>query len=278
MLLMMMHVFRMKHFPCYSEEGTLAKHKVRFYLSQWNYHRNRDSHIHEGFSSWVISKVKHSFIITIIIISRDTDMECPPRRRLYITNITASATLDEKLELRNLALKMIDVEYDKNKFSSLVHRLRTPRATCMISANGHIICVGTNSIRDAVSGLRKTKHHIANALNRGCATFKLQKFKIHNIAAAYTYGTRLNVHALHQFNTTSCRYDPTIFSGLRFQGLGPGGKIKAIIFPSGNIILTGASNIKSLRIALRELNLKIRESLAIVRKRCAPTHSILTKP
>lgn len=204
-------------------------------------------------------------------------MDCVPRRRLYITNITASATLGEKLGLRDLARKMFDVEYDKKKFSALVHRLRTPKATCMISSNGHIICVGTSSIKDASQGLRKAKRHIAKALNRECATFKLQDFKIHNIAATYAYGRRLNVHALHQFNTDSCTYDPTVFSGLRFQGLGPSGKIKAIIFPSGNIILTGANSIASLRIALRELNLKIRASLAPVRKRCAPTLSILTQ-
>lgn len=205
-------------------------------------------------------------------------MELTPRRQLYITNITASATLSEKLDLRHLARKMMDVEYNKKKFSALVHRLRTPKATCMISANGYIICVGANTVKDAMKGLRKTKHHIAKALERDCGTFNLQDFKIHNIAAAYRHATRLNIHALHQSHQESCTYDPSVFSGLRFHGLGLCGKIKAIIFPSGNIILTGTNKFESLRIALRQLNLKIRESLAAVRKGCRPTPSILTKP
>jgi transcription initiation factor TFIID TATA-box-binding protein len=186
---------------------------------------------------------------------------------LFITNITASATLDEKIDLHSLTLKMLDVEYDKKKFSALVHRLRTPKATCMISANGHIICVGTNTIGNAMHALRKTKHHIAKALEREHGTFKLRNFKIHNIASTYTYGTRLNLHVLHKFYTESCIYDPTVFSGLRFKGLGPCGKIKAIIFPSGNIILTGGNNIDSLGRAFRQLNLKIHTSLAAVSKK-----------
>jgi transcription initiation factor TFIID TATA-box-binding protein len=199
-----------------------------------------------------------------------------PPRRLYITNITASATLDEKLDLHYLARKMLDVEYDKKKFSALIHRLRTPKATCMVSANGHIICVGTNTGRNALKALKKAKHHIARALGRDNETFKLLNFKIHNIASTYTYGTRLNLPALHQFYTGLCVYDPTIFSGLRFPGFGPCGRIKALLFPSGNIILIGANNTASLGVAFRELNLKIRTALADVRKKeialeCTPT-------
>lgn len=189
------------------------------------------------------------------------------RRRLYITNITASATLDEKIDLHTLAAKMVDVEYNKKKFSALVHRLRTPKATCMISSNGHIICVGINTIGNAMQALRKTKHRIARALERGHATFKLQKFKIHNIASAYRYGGRLNVHVLNRYYGDLCTYDPTVFSGLRFQGLGSCGKVKAIIFPSGNIILTGSDNIESLRVAYLDLNNKIYTALAAVTKR-----------
>lgn len=204
-------------------------------------------------------------------------MESTTHRRLHVTNITASATLSEKLDLRDLARKMMDVEYDKNKFSALVHRLRTPKATCMISANGYIICVGTSNVKEAVKGLRKTKHHIAKALERDYGSLNLQDFKIHNIAAAYRYGSRLNLYSLHQAHPGSCTYDPSMFSGLRFQGLGLCGKIKAIIFSSGNIILTGARKLESLRIALRQLNPKISQSLATARKRCGPTPSTLTK-
>lgn len=190
-----------------------------------------------------------------------------PSRRLYITNITASATLDEGVDLQTLAAKMADVEYNKNKFSALIHRLRRPKATCMVSANGHIICVGTNTIGDAMQALRKTKQHIAKALERDPGSFKLRKFKIHNIASAYRYGSRLNVNVLNRFYAGLCIYDPTVFSGLRFRGLGPCGRIKAIIFPSGNIILTGSDNIESLRTAHYDLNLKIHTSLAAVTKR-----------
>lgn len=204
-------------------------------------------------------------------------MESTAHRRLHVTNITASATLSEKLDLRDLARKMMDVEYDKNKFSALVHRLRTPKATCMISANGYIICVGANTVKHAMKGLRKTKHHIAKALERDYESFNLQDFKIHNIAAAYRYGSRLNLRALHQSHPGSCTYDPLVFSGLRFQGLGLCGKIKAIIFSSGNIILTGAKKLESLRIALRQLSPKISQSLAAVRERCGPTPLTSTK-
>lgn len=188
-------------------------------------------------------------------------------RRLYITNITASATLNEMLDLQALAEKMGDVEYNKKKFSALIHRLRTPKATCMVSSNGHIICVGTNTVGNAMQALRKTKHHIARALERDHGSLKLRKFKIHNIASSYTYGMRLNVHVLNRFYRELCIYDPTVFSGLRFQGLGPCGRIKAIIFPSGNIILTGTDDIESLRAAHIDLNSKIHRSLAAVTKR-----------
>lgn len=184
-------------------------------------------------------------------------MSEPAAIELFISNITASATLNTPLNLRHLARNMLDVEYNTRKFSALVHRMRTPKATCMISSNGYIICVGTNTIGAAMHALRKTKRSIARAMELDKKSLKLHAFDIHNIASTFSLGRRINVNALRCIFGSDAVYEPTLFSGLRIGVLGDSNKIKAIIFPSGKVILTGARNIESLKQAFIQLNNKI---------------------
>jgi transcription initiation factor TFIID TATA-box-binding protein len=195
---------------------------------------------------------------------------------LIVTNITASASIDMTLDLRQLARNMIDVEYDRRRFSAIIHRMRTPKATCMISGNGHIISVGTKTIGDAMISLRRTKNSIASArgIDRKC--LRLSNFSIHNIASTYSWGSKLNLKSLNQVYQTQSIYDPSVFGGLRFNGLGALKKIKAIIFSSGSIILTGARDVESLNSAFSQLNAKI--YTAVRPPLCAPPSSAVTLP
>lgn len=178
--------------------------------------------------------------------------------RLRVTNITASATLMKPLDLRTLARNMYDVEYDTRKFSALVHRLRSPKATCMVSTNGYIICIGTHTVEDAKHALKKVKYHIAKASQESVSDYKLHEFKVHNMAAHFSYGHALQIQTLGHFYPQDSCYDPIVFSGLRFKNLGDAKRIKAVIFHSGNLILTGAKDRKSLKRAMRQLDTKIR--------------------
>ena len=167
--------------------------------------------------------------------------------QLAVTNITASARLNTDLDLDQLARNMFDVEYNTKKFSALIHRLRTPKATCMVSGNGHIICVGTQTIDDAKRALSKTRRHLAwAARNSNVNTktekppFKLTHFRVHNIASHYKHNKSFRLDALARMYPNSTIYDTSVFSGLRFGDLGGGNKIRAVIYHSGSILLTGA--------------------------------------
>lgn len=59
-----------------------------------------------------------------------------------IINITAKGEVDFKINLNRLALELDHSEYDPEKFSGLIYRIKNPSATFQIFKSGKFICTG----------------------------------------------------------------------------------------------------------------------------------------
>ena len=82
---------------------------------------------------------------------------------ISIENVVASATIDQKLDLKDITKKFPDVEWDPEQFPGAVFRLKSPKTT-LLFGTGKMVCTGTKSeamarkaVKIVVQQLRKGK-------------------------------------------------------------------------------------------------------------------------
>ncbi len=65
--------------------------------------------------------------------------------KITVQNIVASGSINLKLNLNFLALKMENTEYEPEQFPGLVYKLIEPNATFLLFSNGKLVCTGTKN-------------------------------------------------------------------------------------------------------------------------------------
>ena len=59
-----------------------------------------------------------------------------------IRNIVCTVNLDCKLDLKNIALRARNAEYNPKRFAAVIMRIRDPRTTALIFSSGKMVCTG----------------------------------------------------------------------------------------------------------------------------------------
>jgi len=62
-----------------------------------------------------------------------------------LQNVVATVTLGVKLDLKNIALKARNAEYNPKRFAAVIMRIREPKTTALIFASGKMVCTGAKS-------------------------------------------------------------------------------------------------------------------------------------
>lgn len=172
-----------------------------------------------------------------------------------ISNIVATAWLKDNhgpadLDLKSIALKCRNTQYNPRKFPALIMRLREPvKATALIFRNGKMVITGASTEQQAsdagkhfarIVRRNQTKHMV---LNYG-------DFKVQNIVASTAVENKISLLDLADSKHRAyCEYNPEAFPGLIYrlwkdaQKIDGKTKEKCIcfqIFASGRINVTGA--------------------------------------
>lgn len=147
-----------------------------------------------------------------------------------IQNITALFILNQKIDLRKLALNTINIEYNPKKFTAAIMRIRNPAATALIFDTGKCICTGTKSI----SNCQKASRRFARIIQKIFPTIKYCGYRIKNIVGSYIFGRKIDLDSLYY--SKKCQFNPETFPGLN---LPLGNKQIALVFKSGRFVLTG---------------------------------------
>lgn len=167
---------------------------------------------------------------------------------LTIVNTTFTCKVSEPLDLPSLAEVLWDSEYNPRKFPSIVMRLRKPKATVLISKNGHIVVVGCKSELEA----RKTSIKVLNRINKQLKLdLSITRPELKNMVASGVHDFDLRPY----WNATSenVSHEAEIFPGIR---VGLTGGMSATIFGSGKFFITGAKCTSDLESAHLELLIK----------------------
>jgi transcription initiation factor TFIID TATA-box-binding protein len=139
-----------------------------------------------------------------------------------------------KLELKTIALRARNAEYNPKRFAAVIMRIRDPKTTALIFASGKMVCTGAKS--EELSRLAARKY--ARIIQKLGFPAKFTDFKIQNIVGSCDVKFPIRLEGLAYAHNHYSSYEPELFPGLIYRMVQP--KIVLLIFVSGKIVLTGA--------------------------------------
>ena len=179
-----------------------------------------------------------------------------------IVNIVSMVNLRVPLNLKLIALKCRNSEYNPSRINAVIMRIKEPKAAALIFNSGIIIVLGA---RDKEKSKQAAKIFAKQIKNLGYEA-KFSDFKIVNIVATCDLGfpiklTQLNIKInklLSKNKSTNdedekspCHYEPAVFPGLIYHMTKP--ELTLLIFQSGKMNFVGAKNKDDIYEALQKI-------------------------
>ncbi|KFP07472.1 TATA-box-binding protein [Calypte anna] len=155
-----------------------------------------------------------------------------------LQNIVSTVNLGCKLDLKTIALRARNAEYNPKRFAAVIMRIREPRTTALIFSSGKMVCTGAKSEEQSRLAARK----YARVVQKLGFPAKFLDFKIQNMVGSCDVKFPIRLEGLvltHQHVTLfPYSYEPELFPGLIYRMIKP--RIVLLIFVSGKVVLTGA--------------------------------------
>jgi len=166
-------------------------------------------------------------------------LECPDgfggSLLIRIQNMSATADLSVRLDLKQIALRCRNTEFNPRRFAAVIMRLREPRATALVFASGKLVITGTKSCHNSSLATKK----IAYILERvGFQPSSHINFKVQNMVGTVDVGFPIRLEGVAFSHPTFSSYEPELFPGLIYRLVQP--RVVLLIFVSGKVVITGA--------------------------------------
>ena len=151
-----------------------------------------------------------------------------------IQNIVSTINLDCKLDLKIIAMRAPNTEYNPKRFVAVIMRIRKPRTTALLFNSGKMVCTGAKDEDKSRIAARK----FARIIQKLGFSVKFTNFKIQNMVGSSNVHFKIALKNLYNENILSAHYEPELFPGLLYHIKKP--KIIVLVFSSGKIVITGA--------------------------------------
>jgi len=172
---------------------------------------------------------------------------------ISIVNVVASASIDQRLDLKDITKKFPDVEWHPDTFPGAVFRLKEPKTATLLFRTGKMICTGAKSEELA----RKAVKTVVQKLRKGGIKIKKDAtVTVQNIVASINLGGRVQLEETARSLPRSM-YEPEQFPGLIHRMLDP--KTVILIFTSGKLVCTGAKTVKDVFRSVNNLHSTLEE-------------------
>lgn len=162
-----------------------------------------------------------------------------------LQNVVSTVNLGTELNLTYINTRTRNSEYNPARFTGLIMRIRSPRATALIFKSGKVVCTGSKCEEDSLLAARK----FARIVQKLGFPAKFLNFKIHNIVATADLKFPIKLDDLNDMHNQFTSYEPELYPGLIYRLVQP--RVVLLIFVNGKIVLTGAKNREDLNDALR---------------------------
>ena len=178
------------------------------------------------------------------------------QEKVKIENVVASATLNQKIDLKAVVKSYPGVEYRPEQFPGLVFRLKKPKTATLIFNSGKMVCTGAKSEKEARGAVMKV---IKELKKSGIVIISKPELKIQNIVASANIGGMIDLEK-SAFTLGKTMYEPEQFPGLIFRMDDP--KVVILLFASGKLVCTGAKKEEDVYKAVDKLHRRLeREEL-----------------
>jgi transcription initiation factor TFIID TATA-box-binding protein len=158
-----------------------------------------------------------------------------------VQNVVSTVSLGIQLDLKRIALKARNAEYNPRRFAAVIMRIRDPKTTALIFSSGKMVITGAKSEEAAKLGSKKYARIIQRL---GYGHVKFLDFRIQNIVASCDVKFPIRLESLAHAHNQFCSYEPELFPGLIYRMITP--KVVLLIFVSGKLVLTGAKERKDI--------------------------------
>jgi len=177
-----------------------------------------------------------------------TDVLTGSKLLIRIQNIASTANLGVRLDLKKIALKCRNTEFNPRRFGAVIMRLREPRATALIFSSGKMVVTGVKSTHNATLAA-KTFSYIVERV--GFKPSDIIDFKVQNIVGTADCGFPIRLEGLVYAHSAFASYEPELFPGLIYRLVSP--RVVFLIFVSGKVVITGAKKESDLSNALTKI-------------------------
>nr|AAQ07596.1 TATA-binding protein [Danio rerio] len=151
-----------------------------------------------------------------------------------LQNIVSTVNLGCKLDLKTIALRARNAEYNPKRFAAVIMRIREPRTTALIFSSGKMVGTGAKSEEQSRLAARK----YARVVQKLGFPAKFLDFKIQNMVGSCDVKFPIRLEGLVLTHQQFSSYEPELFPGLIYRMIKP--RIVLLIFVSGKVVLTGA--------------------------------------
>jgi transcription initiation factor TFIID TATA-box-binding protein len=165
------------------------------------------------------------------------DIDIAPELFPHIDNVICSFNLKQDIELKTVAFRARNAEYNPRKVNAVVLRFRSPRCTALVYSNGKVMVTGSRSEDDAKTACKKVAVIVSKCDH---PDVRFADFKIENIVASTDVRYPVRLEGLAYEHRASSSYEPELFPGLVYRLLEP--KVSLLIFVSGKVVITGGRN------------------------------------
>lgn len=179
-------------------------------------------------------------------------LECPDSfggtLLIRVQNMSATADLGVRLDLKQIALRCRNTEFNPRRFAAVIMRLREPRATALVFASGKLVITGTKSTHNSSLATQKMAYILERV---GFQAKGYIPFKVQNIVGTVDVGFPIRLEGVAYAHPTFSSYEPELFPGLIYRLEKP--KVVLLIFVSGKVVITGGKTEEQLVVALKKV-------------------------
>lgn len=157
-----------------------------------------------------------------------------PEIDIVINNVVCSFSVRCHLNLRQIALNGINVEYRREQ-GMVTMKLRKPYTTASIWSSGKITCTGATSEEQSKIAARR----FARCLQKLGFRTRFTNFRIVNVLGTCSMPFAIKINAFSEQHKDSAEYEPELHPGVTYKLKKPKATLK--IFSTGSITVTAPS-------------------------------------
>jgi len=172
---------------------------------------------------------------------------------INIQNVVATATLNQKVDLKAIVKGYPDVEYRPELFPGLVFRLKRPKTATLIFSTGRMVCTGAKSGGESSRAIMKVVKELKKG---GLIILGKPDFKVVNMVASASLGGKVDLEKT-VVALRKTMYEPEQFPGLIYMMAEP--KVVILVFASGSLVVTGAKREQEVYDAVHKLHESLEE-------------------